>query len=478
MFWVARPNVRRWGWSPLLAAILRQFCNNRRHRSTNYYGRTPNRRPITIQDRGPLMSRLRFVGLTLAVLVVDLVLAGPATADVYYVQRTSDLNIVEGELPTRDDASPNYYRYWQRRESLQPYATIEGEGEVYVEPYLGGGGFILASGESRESLPAIAIRTSEPRTVTGKLYLPKSDLSGMTAIKFTIPAAEAKQDLGSRFLEIKANHYRMLLDRDIPGGAWFRRHQRETLKQLGRESDNVRRASPGSFNGSGEGLDDTFALVSGGRAVSENLQLDRLLPESAAELENVPLDSLEGITVAAFDWKPLVKEARPERDPLARLIPDDQYALLFPSFQALLDLMDHAGETGTVALHAATPRSEDARVRERYERQLGLHTSQLSRLLGPTMIDSVAVTGADPYLRTGADIAVLFQAKNVSALARRSMLKSPTPPPTKLTRNPPTAKLPASLTRASTPPRARFARMSPRWAMSSSSPIRLPSSNG
>jgi hypothetical protein len=347
----------------------------------------------------------------LAIVTVVTSLAAPAIADVYYVQPVAELTLVEGKLPTEsDEQQPNSYRRWQRRPYLQPYGVLEGEGEIYVTP--NSPNFSNTTTDFR-----VAIRVAEPRAITGTLYLPKTDLSGMTAVKFSIPA-DKSEETREQFLEVKAQHYGALLGRDIPGAAWFRRQERETLKELGRDAGPGGRRQPDNFNFRGDSLDDTYALISGGRAVSENLQLDRLLPESGADPTNVPLDSITGITVKPFDWKPLIKDAAPARDPLAKLIPDDQYALLFPSFQAMLDLMDHAGETGTVALEAATPRSETARVRERYERQLCLRPTQLSRLLSPTMIDGVAVTGGDPYLRTGADLAVLFQAKNVGVLRK------------------------------------------------------------
>ena len=63
-------------------------------------------------------------------------------------------------------------------------------------------------------------------------------------------------------------------------------------------------------------------------------------------------------------------------------------------------------------LRLAEPRSEDAGVVERYERQLCLSMSGLARLLGPQLAKSVALTGSDPYFPTGTDVAVLFEARN------------------------------------------------------------------
>ena len=40
----------------------------------------------------------------------------------------------------------------------------------------------------------------------------------------------------------------------------------------------------------------------------------------------------------------------------------------------------------------------------------------LGRLLGPHVAQSVALTGSDPYFRTGTDLAVLFEAQNPAML--------------------------------------------------------------
>ena len=65
---------------------------------------------------------------------------------------------------------------------------------------------------------------------------------------------------------------------------------------------------------------------------------------------------------------------------------------------------------------ATEPQSQDAGTRQRYERQLGFSLTGLGKLLGPHLINAIAITGSDPYLRAGGDIAVLFQPKDGNAL--------------------------------------------------------------
>ncbi len=64
-------------------------------------------------------------------------------------------------------------------------------------------------------------------------------------------------------------------------------------------------------------VDSSYDLFTGGRAISENLQLDRIMPVRESGEETVDVDSLEGITIKEIDWKPLLKGLNPKLDPLA-----------------------------------------------------------------------------------------------------------------------------------------------------------------
>ncbi len=71
---------------------------------------------------------------------------------------------------------------------------------------------------------------------------------------------------------------------------------------------------------------------------------------------------------------------------------------------------------GAPILQLAEPRSMSARTFERYQRQMCLTITDIARLLGPAVVRSVAVTGSDPYFRTGTDVAVLFEAADPTLL--------------------------------------------------------------
>ncbi len=331
--------------------------------------------------------------------------------DAYYRVPVKELKLTDGVLPDWGGAPESTGAgSWRRRSSLEPRAVLEGAGEVCFQRPEREASFLEIAAEG-----AIVVRVPEPREVKGRVYLPNADWSGLVGIAFTIEPSAASPDAKLPFFKTKHAHYEGLAAKGSPGAAWFRhqadeaRREVEKLekpKEQGRDDTRLWWRRPRASE-----LEETYSVFTGGRALSENLQLDRLLPPVKAGDLTVDASTLPGITVAALDWKPLVKDLKPAVDPLAALIPADQHAIFFPSFRAMIDLMDEADAHGTPVLALLEPRAEDARTRERYEKQLSLGMSDLARLLGPAVVASAAFTGSDPYLRVGSDVAVLFEAR-------------------------------------------------------------------
>ncbi|MCA9178715.1 MAG: hypothetical protein KDB14_29840 [Planctomycetales bacterium] len=260
---------------------------------------------------------------------------------------------------------------------------------------------------------AVAIRGELGQTVKGSMLVLQGEKK--VRMEFSVKLDRTDDRARKAFWSVWRRHYQLLVNRGLPGSAWFR-HQlrRANLAIDGRDLVNDRRTR--QFFGRSES--DTFALMSGGRAISENLQLDREIPIRGVGEGAIDISTIKGITVREFDWSPHIKGVDPQRDPLATLIPDDQHAVFFPSFPALVSLADNADENGTPLLHMAEPRSEDARSRQRYERQLGLSLNSVARVIGPQLVASVALTGGDAYLRTGTDVALLLETTQPATLLK------------------------------------------------------------
>ncbi len=286
--------------------------------------------------------------------------------DAYFEIPVRDLKLVEGQLPKLGDQS-DWRHYGRSSAAMEPYAVLDRPGEAY---FSGSG----ARGDVwPETSPALEIHICAPegREIRGRLVIVNTDGSGMDLLRFVVPASAAKPEAKVPFYQAKLNYYFVRAFRDIPGGAWFRHQARLTQSEL-KIAPNVLQAELNPARFRQDDLSASYDLFTGGRAISENLQLDRTLPQRAANETPVKVDSIAGITIKEIDWKPLIKDAQPELDPLAAKIPFDQHAVFFPSFQAALAVVDETQQYDTPVLRLAQPRAEDAGVVGRYERQLGL----------------------------------------------------------------------------------------------------------
>jgi hypothetical protein len=348
-------------------------------------------------------------------LVLQVVACASAYAeDLYYRVPLDSLTLSDGKL------SDNYeWRSWswQVAEALRPYVIMDGSAEAYVS---GEGLQPWTPPDKRLADSILMIRAEKGSPITGRVFVPKRDLSGMEGTKFKIEPSAEKAGSKKEFFKAKEDHYRQLRGRNIPGGAWFRHQEMEAAKVLGEKAltppdtgFSRQRMQPWSENG----YDSTYELFSGGRALSENLQLDRaLVTPGGSNAMTVALSSLTGITVREMNWKPLIHDPKPALDALAANIPFDQHAIFFSSFDAMTRWIQEADEDGTPILQIYEPRAEDANSRGRYQRQLCLALDELSRLIGPKLITGIAFTGSDPYLRTGTDVGIVYQATSGQTL--------------------------------------------------------------
>lgn len=337
--------------------------------------------------------------------------------DAYYDVRISELELQE-QSPAGPAELGGGSTDWRQRSARAPYAALDGAGDAFLT--IVGNSANWARLEDWKRDGRIAIRTTDGKAPTGHLYLPNRDESALVIFTFRVPGDKSKPDQAARqvFYAARQNFYQRLLAREIPGAAWFRYQANQAGAQVqpaaGEVTEAQRRLQ--NRNAGANELENTFALFSGSRAVSENLQLDRALQLRQTPASDVEIDRLEGITVKEIDWQPLIKDLKPELDPLAASIPADQHAVFFPSFQALVSVADEINRQGTPLMRFVDSRSEDERIKDRYERQLGLPLSLLARLLGGQVIDSVALTGSDPYFFAGTDVALVFEAKQPGVL--------------------------------------------------------------
>jgi hypothetical protein len=179
------------------------------------------------------------------------------------------------------------------------------------------------------------------------------------------------------------------------GGLWYR--------------SQVQSGGPGARD---DGFKETFTTLSGGRALAENLALDRaLILGEEAEGEPVDLSTIKGVTVEAIPWKERMPGGEIAVDGASLRVPEDQYLMVVPSLKKLFGLMDRVQEAGTPILQSFALGDQYRELPLRYRRQLGLDLPDVLARLLP--VKTVAVTGGDPFFPTGSDLAVILETDQV-----------------------------------------------------------------
>jgi hypothetical protein len=216
-------------------------------------------------------------------------------------------------------------------------------------------------------------------------------------------------------------------------------------KKIDRVGDEVARfigRADGRFEGRANDV-DLYSLFTGALAVQESLQLDAMRgqrparrperpgvrppeapgakPPDPAERrkQTVAVADIPGPTIKSHPWDTLLSGAKIDGGPLAQSVPDDFYLIEFRSLNKMLDAMEMTNLWGTHLFNQATRDARSQQVGERLKGQLALETDPLLRPGYDLVVDDVAVTGSDLFLREGSDVTILFRAKSPDALKAR-----------------------------------------------------------
>ncbi len=349
-------------------------------------------------------------------------------ADSFLSLSVSDLSFgKEGEPPVHIDNSTPYALQYSRDlktyiPSNLPYFRTGDATEAFIS--------FGKKGGSRTSFSTndIILCFRNPKSkIEGQLFLHQKP-DGWKPFPFFFERKNYKnlspeQKSEEEFLKYRTIRYKWLVELEVPGSAWFR-HQvmKDSIRllQIHKEPkpnthtyNNTAMIRPSRNNE----LENSMDLFSGGRAISENLPLNRELRLSTDEQNRtIPVSSVTGITINQIPWKDWMKNENPKLDSIASILPHDQHAIIFSSYSSMLEVIDEATARGTPFLHLSEGRSESARSKEKYSKQLCLPIDELSRTLGPKLISSVAITGSDPFLRTGTSLTLIFEAKQKEVL--------------------------------------------------------------
>jgi hypothetical protein len=162
------------------------------------------------------------------------------------------------------------------------------------------------------------------------------------------------------------------------------------------------------------GVPALYELTTGAEAVADTLQFRRVLaPTGEGRGERtVPIDRVPGIPAPDHAWPEAPAGRKAAAEPLARWVPADNYYLYFSNLARMFEFGDLFDRWGSSAFRLFQVHSRDDQVRERYEKQLVVMDTPLTRKLGTVFIRGMAVTGSDPYVAEGSDVTMIFHTIN------------------------------------------------------------------
>ena len=164
----------------------------------------------------------------------------------------------------------------------------------------------------------------------------------------------------------------------------------------------------------GENLNDVIGLIVGAESIKLAMQRKALLRDAAA-VEKLDQPLPKGLLPAAVPI-PRIR-GRVPIEPMAMHVPLECFYIRCGSFRNFQWARQFVDKWGTMIRDLTVSRSTDWAIAPRLEKQLILAETALARLLGPKLISDVAIVGTDAFLREGASIGIIFEARSNFALS-------------------------------------------------------------
>ncbi|HKD37237.1 MAG TPA: hypothetical protein VKB78_10560, partial [Pirellulales bacterium] len=156
-------------------------------------------------------------------------------------------------------------------------------------------------------------------------------------------------------------------------------------------------------------LGQAAGVLAGTEAARAKLEREIMLGgDTGAEAADQPLP--RPVQMTALEELPPPGDIKIE--PIAAHVPAECMYLRFGSFNNYQWFRTRLDEWGGDLRNLISARGVNYNMNAKLERQVWLHETALSALLGPTVISDVALIGDDTFFREGAAFGMLFQARN------------------------------------------------------------------
>lgn len=164
-------------------------------------------------------------------------------------------------------------------------------------------------------------------------------------------------------------------------------------------------------------LSELMDTMTGRLSIQEALERDRALYlEASRKKANVAIATLKPPALSAHPWAELYRalHVNAVEEPFARATPAEFWFVRARTLTALFDVTDAVEDWGAPAADFLDARTEDRGTFARYQTELGFERSAVTRILGPELVQDLAIVGSDPYIHEGTDVTVLFHVKNAA----------------------------------------------------------------
>lgn len=167
-------------------------------------------------------------------------------------------------------------------------------------------------------------------------------------------------------------------------------------------------------------------LLSGQRAIAENLSLEPLRPVTGDEAPTIDIATVAGVRVPEIDWSAyLSPDTVVPLDPLAALVPHDALAVYLQGPAALVRLLDEAEHLGSPLATLIDARVQVPEIRRRVEAQLGVSARALLDVAAH--IESLALCSSDHRFASGTDVTLLIRCRSRAAVGPVAALATDAP---------------------------------------------------
>lgn len=162
-------------------------------------------------------------------------------------------------------------------------------------------------------------------------------------------------------------------------------------------------------------IGEMMSLYTGATSVEEALQADRgLLLREEKAAATIPIADVTGMPLPEHPWDKLIAATNkaPVVEPLAKHVPADVLYVHFTEIRSALLLLDDVDRWLTPVSSLLEWRSGHSRLAQRYEGELMVERSDIAKLLGHLAVGSFAIVAADPFVREGTEVGLVFQVKD------------------------------------------------------------------